>query len=74
MKHLIHDAPGYKLELVVTHHPVSGPTVEFFSTWPRATHPDPHRLLSLTLPNDSLLRLAGAIAEAAHSLEAPPCQ
>ena len=65
MKHIIHDAPGFKLEVAVSHHPISGPTVEIFSIWPRANHPDPHRLLSLTLPPESLLRLAKALEIAA---------
>ena len=65
MKHIIHDAPGFKLEVAVSHHPISGPTVEIFSIWPRANHPDPHRLLSLTLPPESLLRLAKAFEIAA---------
>ena len=65
MKHIIHDAPGFKLEVVITQHPITGPTVEFFSTWPRANHPYPHRLLSLTVPPESFGRLAEAIANEA---------
>lgn len=65
MKYIIHDAPGFKLEAVVTHHPITGPTVELFSTWPRANHPEPHRLLSLTLPPDSFGRLAEVLSKEA---------
>ena len=65
MKHTIHDAPGFKLEVAVSHHPISGPTVEIFSIWTRANHPDPHRLLSLTLPPDSLIKLARVLESAA---------
>ncbi len=65
MNYVVHDAPGYKLEAVVSHHPISGSTVEIFSTWPEANHPDPHRLLSLTLPPESLLSLAKAFELAA---------
>lgn len=66
MKYLIHDAPGFKLEVVITQHPITGPTVEFVSTWPRANHPYPHRLLSLTLPPESFGRLAEVIADEAR--------
>ena len=69
MKHTIHDAPGFKLEVAVSHHPISGPTVEIFSVWPRANHPDPHRLLSLTLPAESLIRLAKVLEDAAGTPE-----
>lgn len=61
---IVHDAEGFRLEIVVSQHPVTGATVEFFSTWPKANHPEPHRLLSLTLPADSLQRLADEIAKA----------
>jgi len=54
----IHDAPGFKLEVAVSYHPASGHTIEFYSTWPTANHPEPHRLLSLTLPGSSFHRLA----------------
>ncbi len=58
MLHTVHDAPGFKLDIRVTHDPYAGPTVEFFSTWPRANHPEPHKLLSLTLPPESFAELA----------------
>lgn len=57
MKNLIHDAPGYRLEATITCHPISGPTLELYDTWPSANHPEPHRKLSLTLPAASLIRL-----------------
>lgn len=69
MKHTVHDAPGFKLEVAVFHHPISGPTVEIMSTWPKANHPDPHRLLSLTLPPESLIRLARVLEAAAADSE-----
>ena len=69
MKHTIHDAPGFKLEIAVSHHPISGPTIEIFSIWPRANHPDPHRLLSLTLPPESLIRMAKVLEAAAIESE-----
>ncbi len=63
MQHLIHDAAGFRLDATVTHHPIAGPTLEIHSTWPKANHPEPHRLLSLTLPVESFLRLAELIAK-----------
>ena len=70
MKYLIHDAPGFRLEIDVTRDPYCGTTLEFVSTWPKANHPDPHRLLSLTLPQESLLLLAEAIAASARETDA----
>jgi hypothetical protein len=69
MKQTIHDAPGFILEVAVSHHSTTDPTVELFSIWPRANHPDPHRLLSLTLPPESLIRLARAFEAAAVKSE-----
>lgn len=66
MKHLIHDAPGFRLEVGVTRDAHGNATLEFFSTWPRANHPEPHRLLTLTLPTESFARLAKAAACAAE--------
>lgn len=65
MKHLIHDGAGFQVEVAISHHPICGPTVEIFSTWPLANYPEPHRLLSLTLPPHSLRRLAAVIGIAA---------
>ncbi len=65
----VHDAPGFKLDIRVTSDPYVGPTVEFYSTWPKANHPDPHRLLSLTLPRESLRTLADVLARAADDAE-----
>mgnify|MGYP000855259221 CR=1 FL=1 len=62
MKHLIHDAPGYRLEVAITH-TSAGPTVEFISTWPMANHPEPHRLLTLTLPPDAFVKLADVLRQ-----------
>lgn len=67
MKHLVHDAAGFQLEVSISHHLICGPTVELFSTWPKANHPEPHRLLSLTLPPESLQRLASVIDRAARA-------
>lgn len=69
MKHCIHDSANYRLEVVVTNHPITGPNVEFFSTWPKANHPDPHRMLALSLPPESLGRLASVLSAAAYSGE-----
>jgi hypothetical protein len=66
MKHLIHDAPGFRLEAVITRDPYCGTTVELFSTWPKANHPDPHRLLTLSLPAESFHRLAEVARTAAE--------
>lgn len=66
MIYLIHDAPGYKLEAAFTSNPITGLTLELHSTWPTANHPEPHRLLSLTLPPDSFARLAESIAQEAR--------
>jgi hypothetical protein len=65
MLHTVHDAPGFKLDIRVTHDPYAGPTVEFFSTWPKANHPEPHKLLSLTLPPESFAQLANILREIA---------
>lgn len=61
MKYLIHDAPGYRLEAVVTQHLIAGTTLELYSTWPKANHPDPHRMIVLTLPPESFVRLGEVI-------------
>lgn len=65
MKHLIHNAEGFKVEVKVTKHPRIDPTVEFISTWPKANHPEPHKLLSLTLPPESFAQLANILQEMA---------
>lgn len=70
MKYPIHDAPGYKLEATFTCHPITGPTLELHSTWPTANHPEPHRLLSLTLPPESFARFAQFIAQEVRQEEA----
>lgn len=61
MNFVIHDAPGYCLEANVTDHPTTGPSLELLSTWPTANHPQPHRLISLTLPPESFARLADVL-------------
>lgn len=61
MNFVIHDAPGYCLEANVTDHPTTGTSLELLSTWPTANHPDPHRLISLTLPPESFARLADVL-------------
>ncbi len=66
MKHLIHDAPGYRLEAVVTHHPITGSTFELHSTWPAANHPEPHRMITLTLPTESYAALAKVLEDLAY--------
>ncbi len=66
-KHLIHDAPGYRLEAVVTHHPITGPTLELYATWPTANHPDPHRMITLTLPAESYAALAKVLDDLARA-------
>jgi hypothetical protein len=58
---LIHDAPGYRLEATLTRHPITGPTLQLFATYPQANHPFAHRLACLTLPAESLARLADLI-------------
>ncbi len=67
MKHLIHDTPGNRLEAVVTHHPITGSTVELHSTWPRANHPEPHRMITLTLPAESYRALAKVLEDLAQA-------
>jgi hypothetical protein len=69
MKQTIHDTPGFRLEIAASQHPISGPTIELFSTWPKANHPDPHRLLSLTLPPESLRQLAKVLARVADEAD-----
>ncbi len=61
MTHLIHDAPGFQVSATITHHPTCGPTLQIHTVWPTANHPEPHRLLSLTLPPESFARLAALI-------------
>jgi hypothetical protein len=58
MKHLILDAPGYRLEAITTYHPITGTSLELYSTWPTANHPEPHRMITLTLPPESFANLA----------------
>ncbi len=65
-KHLIHDAPGYRLEAVVSHHPIAGSTFELYSTWPTVNHPEPHRMITLTLPRESYASLASVFEELAR--------
>lgn len=60
-RHLIHSDPAYRLEAAVTHHPITGATVELYSTWPKANHPEPHRLISLTLPEGAFERFRDVI-------------
>ena len=62
---IVHDAKNLRLEAVVTHHPISGATFELHSTWPMANHPEPHRMITLTLPPESFANLARVLAEAA---------
>lgn len=71
MNHRVHDSASFQLDVKVSHHPNSGTTVEFLSTWPKANHPEPHRLLSLTLPPESLHKLARTIDQAAQAAGAP---
>lgn len=66
----IHDTPGYRLELRATEHPRFGTTLELFTTWPQANHPEPHRLLTLTLPRDAFARLAEALRHLADGATA----
>ena len=61
MNFVIHDGPGYCLEANVTDHPTTGTSLELLSTWPTAHHPDPHRMISLTLPPESFARLADVL-------------
>ncbi len=62
MEHLIHDAPGFQVSAIITHHPTCDPTLQLYTVWPTANHPEPHRLLSLTLPPESFARLAELIS------------
>lgn len=63
MLHTVHDAPGFKLDIRVIQNPYAGPTVEFYSTWPNANHPELHKLLSLTLPPESFAQLANILRQ-----------
>lgn len=69
MKHCIHDAPGYRLEAIATHHPISGTSLELYSTWPRANHPEPHRMITLTLPQESFANLAKVLEMLATTVD-----
>lgn len=57
----IHDTPGFRIECRVTHHPITGKTVELFQTMPQAQHPRAQRIACLTLPQASLSRLAALL-------------
>jgi hypothetical protein len=63
LKRVIHSTPEFILEAIATHG-IGGTTVEFFSTWPKANHPEPHRLLCLTLPKESLEALTSFLESA----------
>jgi hypothetical protein len=56
MKTTFHDTPALKLEAVITRHR-AGDTLEIFSTWPGANHPEAVRSLCLTLPPESFKQL-----------------
>ncbi len=48
-KQTIYTDDAFILDVQSTSH-ASGTTVELFTTWPKANHPEPHKKLSLTLP------------------------
>lgn len=52
----IHASAAYRVDAQVTHH-VCGSTLVLTSLWPGANHPEPHKLLTLTLPADDLVKL-----------------
>ena len=59
-----HSGPGYRLEINFSHSS-AGTTLDFYTVWPGARVPDPHRKLSLTLPPEAISKLASLIAEQA---------
>lgn len=54
--------PGYRLEGVVAEGSDGTKTLELFSTVPGAAHPDPHTLVSVTLPAEGFSRLIRLLA------------
>lgn len=59
----IHSSQGYLLEARVSHHPITGKTVELFQTLPQAQHPRAQRIACLTLPQASFSRLAALLTD-----------
>ena len=58
MKQLIHNDIAFVLEAEHTEHPIAGPTLQVWQTYPLAKTPRKHRVLCLTLPQASLNNLA----------------
>lgn len=56
IRHRIHDGLAYKLDAQISHH-LCGTTLQLFTRWPGANHPEDYRLLTLTLPAEDLARL-----------------
>jgi hypothetical protein len=63
-----YDTPSLKLDAVVTKSSV-GTTLEIYSTWPGAKHPDAMCKLSMTLPGESFAKLANVLADILQDIE-----
>jgi hypothetical protein len=64
MKTIIHDGAQFQL-FAQSFKSQAGVTADISSVWPLANHPEPHRLLQLTLPKEGWLRLADFAKECA---------
>ena len=60
----LHSTPGYLLEGRITTHAITGSTVELFVTHPNAQRPRAQRIACLTLPAESLGKIAELFATA----------
>ena len=60
---IIHSTPACLIEARVTHHPITGKTVELFQTMPQAQHVRAQRIACLTLPQASFARLAALLTD-----------
>ena len=70
MKQLIHNDVAFVLEAEHTEHPLAGPTLQVWQTFPLAKTPRRQLLLSVTVPQASLNNLAAvALGLQAHG----PC-
>ena len=58
MKQLIHNDIAFVLEAEHTEHPIAGPTLQVWQTFPLAKTPRRQLLLSVTVPQASLNNLA----------------
>lgn len=63
----LHSTAGYLLEGRITNHTIAGTSVELFVTHPNAQRPRAQRIACLTLPAESLSRIAELFTAAADA-------